>query len=129
MYKRIAFPVTIDEYSMLTITGDYYLADKSKYNQLSFLAQIGKNVTAINSVFIQFIKLYYTKDKFIVPLFNLVVKLNKGNISDIVWVNDCYTCLNTDQCNKVSNISSIFSNKTVNQTYYTDNVYICSRLL
>jgi hypothetical protein len=47
-------------------------------------------------------------NKFIVPVFNLVVKLNKGVITSVVWDNDCYSCLTNDMC---------YSN---NVTYFND---------
>jgi len=50
--ERIAFPIVVDKYTMLTITGGYLLAYKSNVNQQSFLAQIGENLTVFNSVII-----------------------------------------------------------------------------
>jgi len=50
--ERIAFPIVVDKYTMLTITGGYLLAYKSNVNQLSFLSQIGENLTVFNSVII-----------------------------------------------------------------------------
>jgi hypothetical protein len=43
--------------------------------------------------------LYYNKaQQFIIPVFNVVIKVDKGNITDVVWDNDCYACLTSDQC-------------------------------
>ena len=43
--------------------------------------------------------MYYDKvNKFIIPVFNIVIKVNKGNITDVVWDNDCYSCLTSDKC-------------------------------
>jgi len=112
---RIAFPITVDQYSVLSITGVYMLANGQQYNSLSFLAQIGNNITTFNS-------LYYQRNQFIVPLFNIVIKLDQGVLTDIVWVNDCYTCPNSNNCRSANNITSLFSNNT-NATFSDNNCF------
>ena len=47
-------------------------------------------------------------------MFNLVIKMEKGKIYDVVWDNGCFDCDNSCQNNIVSN--SVF-NSSITQTY------------
>jgi len=52
-----------------------------KLEKYSFLVGVGNNLTETPS-------LYYSKsndEKFIVPVFNIVIKVKEGNIIDVVW--------------------------------------------
>ena len=50
-----------------------------------------------------------------VPLMNLVIKLDNGNVTGISWDNDCFTCSNTPNC---YNKTAVLVNKTDIYTYY-----------
>ena len=55
-----------------------------------------------------------------IPLFNLVIKVSAGYITDIVWDNDCFTCPETVLC---YNQTAINTNLTDTTLYY-DKVII-----
>ena len=38
-------------------------------------------------------------------MFNVVIKVDGGNITDIVWDNDCFNCLTSDTCYSNSNVT------------------------
>ncbi len=46
----MAFPVTVDEYSVLSIGGAYNYVSEDSLNNQSFIFQIGKNITDYPSV-------------------------------------------------------------------------------
>jgi hypothetical protein len=43
-------------------------------------------------------------------LFNVVIKVNNGKIYDVVWDNDCFSCLTSSQC--YSNVNVTYLNDT-----------------
>ena len=49
--KRMAYQINVDQYSVLTIVGEYLYANQDLTNMNhSFIAQIGNNMTNFNSV-------------------------------------------------------------------------------
>lgn len=110
---RMAFNVTVDNYEVLSISGGFIFSDKDTTNaEQSYVFQFGNVSTPYPS-------LYYSKaKKEIAPLFNVVIKLDKGNITDVVWDNDCWDCSFTGGCQTYDNIIS-FRNKS---EVYSENV-------
>ena len=84
------------------------------------VAQIGQKSTIFSSVTFYLNQVFFNRQiPYYNPLFNLVIKISNGNITDVVWANDCYTCQNTNSC-QMNNRTAIFGNST---TVYTDNVF------
>jgi hypothetical protein len=46
-------------------------------------------------------------------VFNVVIKMVMGNITDVIWDNDCYTCLTESTCYTSQPIKQFNSNLTV----------------
>jgi hypothetical protein len=46
----MAFQITTDDYTVLSIAGAYYLVDSDSYNTQSFVFQIANNITIYPSV-------------------------------------------------------------------------------
>lgn len=69
--------------------------------------------------------MYYNRqDSFIIPVFNIVIKLTNGTISDIVWDNDCYSCNINDNC--YNNNSTSYTNDTnIKVTYKNCKQQLC----
>ena len=110
---RMAFNVTVDNYEVLSISGGYIFANKDTTNlEQKYVFQFANTSTPYPSV-------YYNKDKKqVTPLFNVVVKLDKGNITDVVWDNDCWDCAFQGGCQTYENIIS-FRNSSET---YSENV-------
>lgn len=121
---RMAYKIEVDQYSVITIGGGFQLAVKmaekleEENKAITLLAQIGNNVTSFPSVIFLFnckIQIYYKKkDNLIFPLFNLVIKVNKGKITDIVWDNQCYACEVNGACWR-DNVTSIINNTDISE--------------
>ena len=65
-----------------------------------------------------------TEDNLIVPIFNIVIKINKGYITEIFWDHQCYGCDNSKCLSITSNY--INSNETIEyknckETYEDDS--------
>ena len=98
--QRIAFNVSVDNYEILSITGGYIFAEKDTLNKQSFMFQFA-NVTT------EYPSLYLNKKKDRVStLFNVVIKLDKGKIADVIWDNECWDCFYEDSCILTENIQS-----------------------
>ncbi len=49
------------------------------------------------------------------PIFNLIIKLSQGNVTEIFWDNDCFSCVEDPECyNKIA----IKVNKTDTNSYW-----------
>lgn len=112
---RMAFNVTVDSYEVLTVTGGYIFSFKDSEagnkNQ-SYAFQFGNVSTAFSS-------LYYSEEiKQVAALFNVVIKLDDGKISDVVWDNDCWGCALSTGCTK---FNDIFSMRNASE-FYNENV-------
>lgn len=110
---RMAFNVTVDNYEVLSISGGYIFAEKDTTNlEQTYVFQFANTSTPYPSV-------YYNKGKKqVTPLFNVVIKLDKGNITDVVWDNDCWDCAFQGGCQTFENIIS-FRNSSET---YSENV-------
>jgi hypothetical protein len=109
---RMAFPIEVDKFSLFNIAGGYLLSDKYINKQIeindnnetnvTLLAQIGDSITSFPANF------YYYDDesgeKLFFPLLNIVIKVDKGKIYDIVWDNNCYSC-KKEKCMSYSSIN------------------------
>jgi hypothetical protein len=97
---RMAFQIEVDKFSLFNIAGGYLLSDKyidkqieindNNETNVTLLAQIGDSITAFPANFY-----YYDNEsgeKLFFPLLNIVIKVDKGKIYDIVWDNNCYSC-------------------------------------
>ncbi len=111
---RIAFKTKVDAYEVLTVNGAYLFADRDQSVNSTFLFQFANFSTPYASS-------YLTKgDNTYTPIFNLVIKLDKGNIAGLAWDNDCFTCGFTDGCKVFNNITSRLNASEV----YTEQVSI-----
>ena len=127
--KKVPFKIKVDEYSLLTINQGFSFFSE-KLNETHFIAQIG-NITSsypsVKNFFILFhFQLYLnkTEDNLIVPIFNIVIKINKGYITEIFWDHQCYGCDNSKCLSITSNY--INSNETIEyknckETYEDDS--------
>ena len=117
---RMAFPIEVDKFSLFNIAGGYLLSDKYINNQIeindnnetnvTLLAQIGDSITSFPANFY-----YYdeeSEEKIFFPLLNIVIKVDKGKIYDIVWDNNCYSC-KKEKCMSYTSIN-IKNNKHIN---------------
>jgi len=59
----------------------YNLASVDNLGKYSFIVGIGNNITETPSLF--YVK--SNSEQFIIPVFNIVIKVKEGNIIDIVW--------------------------------------------
>ena len=97
---RMAFQIEVDKFSLFNIAGGYLLSEKYINKQIeindnnetnvTLLAQIGDSITSFPANFY-----YYdeeSEEKIFFPLLNIVIKVDKGKIYDIVWDNNCYSC-------------------------------------
>lgn len=92
LYQKIAFKVKVDDYAILTVTGGYMLVSASSFQTTSFIAQLGE-VTSM------FPTTYYDRtNNYVIPLFNIVIKVDKGVITEIFWDNGCFDCNADDTC-------------------------------
>lgn len=104
---RMAFSIEVDKFSLFNIAGGYYLSEQFSKNKtisdITLIAQIFENTTTFPAVF-------YSKNEknenIFFPLINIVIKVEKGYIYDIVWDNNCYSCKD-EQC----------------QDYLSENIY------
>src|SRR4051794_25054836 len=91
----MAYQVTVDEYSVLSIGGAYVFVqeDNTHAAKQSFMFQFARMYT-------QWPSLYFTKldGGSVFPLFNVVIKLDKGKVTEVVWDNDCFSCLTSPTC-------------------------------
>jgi len=99
---RMAFSIEVDKFSLFNIAGGYYLSEQftnskqiKNINNITLIAQIFEFKTNFPSIF------YHKKDNEInyFPLLNIVIKVEKGNIYDIVWDNNCYSCKDNECMN------------------------------
>ena len=51
------------------------------------------------------------KDEIVVPIFNIVIKINKGYITEIFWDHQCYGCSNNECFSSTINYTN--SNQTI----------------
>lgn len=84
---RIAFNVTVDNYEVLTITGAYILVEKDSLQKQGFAFQFGNATVDYASRYLS----KATKNE-LFTMFNVVIKLDKGVIKEVVWDNDCWSC-------------------------------------
>jgi hypothetical protein len=77
---RMAYQVTVDDYTVLNIGGGFKLVDDDTgLAKSTFVFQAGNNLTAYPS-------LYYDRPKMLVtPVFNIVRKVNEGVLTDVLW--------------------------------------------
>ena len=114
--QKIPFKIKVDEYSLLTINQGYSLAfNYQEKKPIHFIAQIGNITSTYPSVkkifyFILF-QLYFKKDEIVVPIFNIVIKINKGYITEIFWDHQCYGCSNNECFSSTINYTN--SNQTI----------------
>ena len=62
-------------------------------------------------------------------LFNIVIKVKEGKISDIVWDNDCYDCIKTCEIN-IKSYDDVNKNNTKPMTYkncYEPDIKKCEK--
>jgi len=116
---RMAFNLNVDEYSVVTVTGAaYFVLQDSIVNSVYFISQLSNYTN-------DYMAQYFSATKFMIPVFNLVIKMKLGKILGIVWDNDCYTCPVTPQC---INQTALNVNSTDIVTKYYDtncNMEIC----
>ena len=75
----MAYEVTVDEYSVISIAGAYKYVAEDTIPQVNFIFQVAKNNTL-------FPTLYYDKSKQkLSPVFNVVIKVEMGQIKDVIW--------------------------------------------
>ena len=75
----MAYEVTVDEYSVISISGAYKYVAEDTIPKVNFLFQVGKNTTVIPT-------LYYDKSKKkLSPVFNVVIKVEMGQVKDVIW--------------------------------------------
>ena len=118
---RMAFTIEVDKFSLFNIAGGYYLSDqfsnKNNINDISLIAQIFENTISYPSI------IYHKNEneKNYFPLLNIVIKVEKGNIYDIVWDNNCYSCKD-DQCHEYLsvNINNDSDSKSFKNCYKKD---------
>ena len=94
---RMAFSIEVDKFSLFNIAGGYYLSEqynKNKEANITLIAQIFENKTPFPSIFYH---INEKNEKIYFPLINIVIKVEKGMIYDIVWDNNCYGCKD-DEC-------------------------------
>lgn len=109
---RIAFNVTVDNYEVLTISGAFVFVDKDNSAYQNFVFQAGDIITPYAS------RYYNKQEKNYVPLFNVVVKMNQGNITGVEWDNSCWSCSFEESCKNFDNLKSlIYENE-----YYSESV-------
>jgi hypothetical protein len=75
----MAYEVTVDDYTVLNIGGGFKLVYDDTFSDFNFLFQVGKNITVIPTFF------YDRTKAMVTPVFNIVIKVNEGNISDVLW--------------------------------------------
>jgi hypothetical protein len=98
--QRIAFNVSVDNYEVLSITGGYIFAEKDTLSKQSFMFQFANITTEYPSTYLN------KKTKRVSTLFNVVIKLDKGKIADVIWDNECWDCFYEDSCVLTENIMS-----------------------
>lgn len=120
---RMAFNISVDTYEMLSITGGYIFAASDSMVKPSFLFQFGNISTAYSSMFLN------KENKQVTTLFNVVIKLDKGKIADVVWDNDCWDCALSSSCqlyNKIPSLrnkSEVYSENVINDFKAFKNIY------
>lgn len=97
---RVAAPLEIDEYSVVSIK-DIYSSVVNNTN-ITFVAQIGDVTSVYSAHYVE----YNNENSYsrIFPMLNLVVKMEEGNIYEIVWDNDCFNC-DKKNCMELQGIS------------------------
>lgn len=116
---RMAFNVTVDEYEVLSITGGYIFSYKDTIQEQSYVMQLGNVTTPYKAI-------YFDKaNSKVTTLFNLVIKLDKGKISDVVWDNDCWDCSFSNGCVDYNDITSLRNSSEV----YSESVSVILSLL
>ena len=123
---RMDFSIEVDKFSLFNIAGGYLLSERyiEKYNQkylnkqtnVSLTAQIFNNLTTYPALF------YHKSNndtEFYFPLLSIVIKVEKGEIYDIVWDNNCYSCKD-ELCMEYSSENNTFKN-CMNTTDYCKN--------
>lgn len=110
---RMAFNVTVDNYEVLSVNGAFIFVDKDTQLYDDFIFQFGNITTPYRSR-------YYFKGatKELSTLFNVVIKLDKGKIVDVVWDNDCWSCGFDGGCKTWDNIKSLRNSSE----FYSENV-------
>jgi len=61
------------------------LVSSDKLEKQSFLVGIGKNMTDTPALFYNNQNSVNNTSKFIIPVFNIVIKVNNGIITGVVW--------------------------------------------
>lgn len=110
---RMAFNVTIDNYEVLSINGAYIFVEKDTQLNDDFIFQFGNVTTPYRSKYF-----YKGNPKELSTLFNVVIKLDKGNIVDVVWDNDCWSCGFDGGCKTWEKIVSLRNSSE----FYSENV-------
>ena len=125
---KMEFNIEVDKFSLFNIAGGFLLSKKiinksqndtqikNKFTNMTILAQIFDKITEFPSNF------YYNDNstkEFYYPLINIVIKVEKGIIYDIVWDNNCYGCKNNNNENngcESFETTNIF-NDTITKTF------------
>ena len=111
---RIAFNVTVDNYEVLTISGAFLFVDKDNRAYQNFVFQAGNYTTPYPS------RYYNKQEKNYIPLFNIVIKMNGGNITGVDWDNSCWSCGFEESCKTYENIKSLI----YKDEFYNESVRI-----
>ena len=98
---RIAFNITVDNYEVLTVSGAYIYSQTDTVNKQEIIAQFSNVTVPYPAVYME------KAAKEVTLLFNVVIKLNKGNIEDVVWDNECWSCGFTEGCKEHKDIISL----------------------
>merc|ERR1711957_490359 len=105
----MAFQVVVDDYTVLSIGGAYNLVQTDKLPTQSLLFQASNHITDYPSIYYEnnekTVKI--VEKKFIIPVFNIVIKVDEGKITGVVWDDDCSGC-NYEGCynHKVKSITN-----------------------
>jgi hypothetical protein len=88
----MVYDLKADEYSVISIGGAFKYLLENSLPEINFIAQMGNIVT-------NFPAFYYNRaDNKFAPVFNLVIKVDQGVVTELFWDNDCYTCLTDTNC-------------------------------
>ena len=111
---KIKFDIEVDKFSLFNVAGGFLLSkgiiEKStKLSNITMLASIFAKTTEYPSNF------YYkdNEQEIYYPLINIVIKVEKGIIYDIVWDNNCYGCKKSE-CEEYESTSYFNESKIKN---------------
>jgi hypothetical protein len=75
----MVYNITTDEYSVISIGGGYKYVAQNTLPEINFVAQVGKIVTNYPTFY------YSLGNANLVPVFNLVIKVSNGAVTDLYW--------------------------------------------